>query len=306
MKRASKSQFESGHGFKSPGFSVDAEGNLSATSFNIVQDTVAGVYDFVITEIDSTNFTIQNIEGNNPSITLSRGRQYTFQLNLSNFTFYIKQSDGTTNQNIGVSHSSGDIGSDAQGKSSGIISFLVPANAGDTLYYQNAEGTARGTITVVDPEGLFSEIDITSTTNSTSGSTGALTVAGGLGIAKDLFVEGSLNVAGVGISNLHSSTNLELDAANKIILKIDNTTIGTINSQGLLTTLNNSNINDSDIADSTITASSVNSTTIGLLTPASAKFTVAEITTAPISNNAATNKKYVDGIVTALSIALGM
>ena len=306
MKRASKSQFESGYGFRSPGFAVDAEGNLTAASFNIVQDVVAGVYDFVVSETDSTNFTIQNYVGNNPSLTLSRGRQYTFQLSLTNFEFYIKQSDGVTNQNTGVSHSSGDTGLDAQGKSSGIISFLVPANAEDTLYYQNESGTARGTITVVDPEGLFSEIEVTATTNSTSATTGALTVAGGLGVAKDLYVEGSLNVAGTGISKIESFTNLELNSANKIILKIDNNTLGTLNSQGLETTLNNSNITTSTITTSTIALSTINETTIGLTTPASAKFTAAEITTAPINNNDATNKTYVDTTVTALSIALGM
>lgn len=306
MKRASKSQFESGYGFRSPGFAVDAEGNLTAASFNIVQDVVAGVYDFVVSETDSTNFTIQNYVGNNPLLTLSRGRQYTFQLSLTNFEFYIKQSDGVTNQNTGLSHSSGDTGLDAQGKSSGIISFLVPANAEDTLYYQNASGTARGTITVVDPEGLFSEIEVTATTNSTSATTGALTVAGGLGVAKDLYVEGSLNVAGTGISKIESFTNLELNSANKIILKIDNNTLGTLNSQGLETTLNNSNITTSTITTSTIALSTINETTIGLTTPASAKFTAAEITTAPINNNDATNKTYVDTTVTALSIALGM
>lgn len=306
MKRASKTPFESGYGFKSPGFSVDTEGNLTATSFNIVQDVVAGVYDFVLSETDNTNFTIQNYIGNNPSITLSRGKTYTFQLSLSNFTFFIKKSDGTTNQTAGLSHSSGDIGEDAQGKSSGILSFTVPSSAEDTLYYQNADGTAQGTITIVDPAGLFSTVSVTSETNSTSGSTGALVVAGGLGVAKDLYVEGSLNVAGTGISRLDSSNNLELNSANKIILQIDNVTVGSVNSEGLTTTLNNSSMLTSTIGTSTITTSIIDNTTIGLTTPTSAKFTTAEITSAPLNNNDATNKSYVDTTVTALSIALGM
>tara|TARA_B110000305_G_scaffold219452_1_gene260438 strand:- start:523 stop:1443 length:921 start_codon:yes stop_codon:yes gene_type:complete len=305
MKRASKSQFESGYGFKSPGFTVDTEGNLSATSLNIVQAVAEGVYDFVVTETDNTNFIIQNYVGNNPTITLSRGKQYSFQLSLTNFAFYIKQSDGTTNQTAGISHSSGDIGEEAQGKTSGIISFLVPANADDTLYYENATGTTVGTITVVDPEGLFSDVSITATTNSTSSTTGTLIAAGGVGIAKDLYVGGSLNIDGVGISKIDSLTNLELGAANKIILKIDDIIIGTLNSEGLTTTLNNSNITASTITTSTMTSSAINSTTIGLSTPSSAKFTAAELTAAPVNNNDATNKKYVDTIVTALSIALG-
>jgi hypothetical protein len=53
---------------------------------------------------------------------------------------------------------------------------------------------------------------IQSTTNSTSGSTGALVVNGGVGIKKDLFVEGNFNVTGT--TNLPPDPNVEIQINN--------------------------------------------------------------------------------------------
>lgn len=300
MKRATKSAFDSEYGFTSPGFTVDREGNLTATSFNIVQsDTVSGVFDFIITD-DQANFFIENQIGNNPAITLARGRTYTFRLDLTAFSFFIKRADGITNQNAGLNHSSGDAGADAQGKSDGVLSFTVPLTAEDTLFYTNEQGSVSGTISVVDPIGLFSTVEITENIASTSASTGSLIVAGGVGISQDLYIGGSLNVAGVGIPKLESPTNLELSAGNKIILQIENTKIGEITAQGLELPINNSPINNSSI-----TSSSINSTSIGNVTPSSAVFTTARVSSPPLEQNDVTTKSYVDTNITALAIALG-
>lgn len=300
MKRATKSAFDSEYGFTSPGFAVDREGNLTATSFNIVQsDAVSGVFDFIITD-DQANFFIENQSGDNPAITLARGRTYTFRLDLTAFVFFIKRADGITNQNTGLNHSSGDAGADAQGKSDGVLSFTVPLTAEDTLFYTNEQGSVSGTISVVDPIGLFSTVEITENTASTSASTGSLVVAGGVGISQDLYIGGSLNVAGVGIPRLESLTNLELNAGNKIVLQIENTKIGEITAQGLELPINNSSINNSSI-----TSSSINSTSIGNVTPSSAVFTTARVSSPPLEQNDVTTKSYVDTNITALAIALG-
>lgn len=295
MKRATKSAFDSQYGFSSPGFTVDSEGNLSARSFNIVQaDVVTGVFDFVVTD-DQANFFIENQTGSNPTITLARGRTYTFRLDLTSFSFFIKRSDGITNQNSILVHSSGDSGADAQGKSDGVLSFSVPLTAEDTLFYTNEQGSVSGTINIVDPEGLFSDIEITGNTSSTDISTGSLIVSGGVGISQDLYVGGSINVAGIGIPRLESSTNLELEAGNKIVLQIEGTKIGEITNQGIQIPINNSSI----------IASSINNSTIGNVTPSSAVFTSAKVNNMPLEQDDVTTKNYVDTNVTALAIALG-
>lgn len=299
MIRSNKSPFESGYGFKSPGFTVDTEGNLIAKSFNIQTSTTTGVFDFIITD-DSASFSIQNYTGSNPTITVSRGNSYTFKLELTAFTFFIKKQDGITNQNSILTHSSGDVGEDAQGKDDGILSFNVPLDAEDTLFYTNADNSAIGTINVIDPVGLFSTIDITGNVTSTSPTTGSLTVDGGVGITGDLFLEGDLNLGGVGIPRLSSFTNLELNADNKIVLQISSTKIGEIDSSGLTIALNNSTINNA-----TITSSLINNTVIGDTIPATASFTSATVSSNITQSNQVTSKNYVDVTVTALAIALG-
>lgn len=66
---------------------------------------------------------------NNPTLTLQRGRTYTFSLNVPGHPFYIKttQTTGTGNPfNTGVTNN---------GASSGTVTFVVPASAPNTLYY---------------------------------------------------------------------------------------------------------------------------------------------------------------------------
>lgn len=295
MKKAIKLPLESGSGFRSPGFAVDSEGNLTAKSFNIVQDdTPSGVFDFTVTD-DQANFLIENYIGTNPTITLARGKTYTFRLELTAFAFFIKRADGVTNQISGLTHSSNDTGVDAQGKTDGVLSFSVPLNADNTLFYTDEQGLATGTINIVDPEGLFSTVIITNDTESTSVDSGALVIAGGLGVSKDLFIGGELNFAGVGIPRLTSNTNLELNANNKIVLQIANTKVGEIDSTGLSTTINKS----------IIIESSIDNTIIGGNIPAVATFTNATVENNPVANNDITKKSYVDLTSIAFSIALG-
>ena len=70
---------------------------------------------------------LSNVE--NPSLTLKRGSTYTFTINAPGHPFLIKtvQSASDTNTyNNGITNN---------GAESGTITFVVPANAPDTLYY---------------------------------------------------------------------------------------------------------------------------------------------------------------------------
>lgn len=285
------SPFESQHGFKGPGFSVDAEGNITAASIitNEVASDIA-VVNFTVTETNN-EFTFEEFESSNPEITISRSASYKFGLTAPNLGFTIYSELPDTKYNIGLVHSDGSTGEDAQGKLEGILTFNVPLNAPSTLYYGNSLGNVYGVINVVDPQGRFSTVDVNSTTNATNSLSGAITVAGGVGIEKDLYVGGSLNVDGIGIPRISSETNLELNADNKIILQVENITLGEINSQGLSITINNSTINN---------------TAIGATSPSTAVFTAATIENLPTTGSGVSNKQYVDSTALALSIAFGL
>jgi hypothetical protein len=277
MKLANNKSFQSQHGFNSPGFSVDAEGNIVALSLSVSKSLDADsniIANFTVTdEAADTVFRIEERPGDNPQITLARGTTYVFNLALSSLQFYIKQRDKETNFNSGLIHSSGTSGAAAQGQSSGVLSFTVPLSAPDVLYYSNGT-TITGLINVVNPTGLF----------------------GTATISNELVVEGNLILAGVGSPQLTSETNLTFSAGNEIKLLIENNLVGIVSNNGLSIPINTSNIVNSSIENSTI----------GISTPATAAFTTATIATVSNAGASITNKTYVDSTAISLAIAFGL
>ena len=83
--------------------------------------------------------------GNNPTLSLQRGRTYAFEVNSSGHPFVIKTVQGTGTGNIyneGVTNT---------GIEQGYLYFNVPHDAPDTLYYQCvAHNAMNGTINVYD------------------------------------------------------------------------------------------------------------------------------------------------------------
>ena len=111
------------------------EGNTTAVNYNV---TNSGSVAYVFNGGGFSNT-------NNPSLTLQRGKTYTFTLNVAGHPFFIKtvQETGTTSAyNDGVTNN---------GASSGVLSFTVPANAPNTLYYVCQFHTSMvGTITITN------------------------------------------------------------------------------------------------------------------------------------------------------------
>lgn len=301
--------FQSQYGFKSPGFEVDSQGNIVATSIIAAGaggggTGGTGASDYSFTD-QSGYYVVNNGTTQNESLNLKRNTRYTFNLDLDLYSFNIYSDLAGTLYNNGLTHTAtdGTVTEEelAQGYSSGSILFTVSSTAPDTLYYGDFSSGVLGTILVTDANGLFGELTISSTTSSTSPTTGALTVAGGAGIGENLFVEGyvstnGIDVNGVGISSLSSTTNLEIDAANRIVIKNDGNYLGQIDSTGLSISINNS----------TIETSTINDTVIGQTTPSTAAFTTASVAGGPLTKEGITNKRYVDRTATALAIAFGL
>lgn len=290
--------FESQFGFKSPSFTVDEQGNITARSITLeVTDPTDPtdppdpdqIADFSFIETGG-KFRFENGAIDNPTITVYRNSTRVIELNLTSLTFNIYQDDLSTFYNEGLIHSDGSTGNAAQGKQTGRLQFTVPIDAPDTLYYSNATGTVFGTINVQNARGIFSAVDITGGEESLGTLSGALVVDGGVGISGDLNIGGELNLRGLGIPVLSSQTNLELSAQNRIIVKVDGQLIGSVNKQGSNIPINNTVING---------------TSIGLTTPSSAAFNEATVLAQPTSNIGVANKNYVDSTATAFAIALG-
>jgi hypothetical protein len=86
-------------------------------------------------------------DGSNPTITVTRGSVYTFEMDTTGHPFFIQTVPGAYNANQVYTSGTNNLGS-----SVGDITWTVPENAPDTLYYvcQNHEAMS-GKILVVDP-----------------------------------------------------------------------------------------------------------------------------------------------------------
>ena len=82
--------------------------------------------------------------GNNPTLTLQRGKTYKFNLNATGHPFRIQSTTGTSGTLVtnGVENNTAAVGT---------IYYTVPDNAPDTLYYQcQIHSAMNGTINVID------------------------------------------------------------------------------------------------------------------------------------------------------------
>lgn len=275
-------------GFKSPGFTVDASGNISATTLTLSTSGEAGVaadFDFIES---AGNFRFDGQASNQPSITVYRNQTTTIDLAFTTLTFNIfsQVTPSTTLYSNGLRHSDSTVGDSAQNKSSGRLTWTLPLNAPDTLYYGNASGTVYGVINVLDQTRNFSEVSITNTTQSTSITTGALRVSGGLGVVGNQNVGGTMSVA----SMITASGGITGDLNGSVYSDNSTLLVDSVNGK-IVGPINNSTIDN---------------TVIGGSTPSTASFTTATLSGAVSGLTAVPNKKYVDETSTAFAIAFGI
>lgn len=305
-------QFESEFGFKSPGFTVDKLGNITATSINAAGAGGTGgsaAGDYTVTEVNGqfrlASDSVIVGSGDNPTITMTRGQEYTFTLSMSGapITFNILDSTGLVRYSTGLQHQAenGTIsdGAAAQGYTTGKLVFTVPSDAPDTLYYGNSTGTVRGTINVSDAvavDATFADLTATGNTSLQALTATSFTLNGNGTVTGDMTVQGkligdSLSVNGLGVAEFNAGTNIVLRAGNKIDYIINDVILGTINSDG------------SNLA---VINTTVDNTPIGSTTASTAAFTTGTVASQPTTANGISNKKYVDNTSTALAIALGV
>ena len=280
----------SDYGFKSPSFTVDANGNISATTLTLsVNSDEAGVaadYDFVES---AGNFRFDGESNNQPTLTVYRYQTTTIDLAFTTLVFKIFSSVAVGNTVVyssGLRHSDSTVGVSAQGKNTGRLTWTIPLGAPDTLYYGNVDGTVYGIINVLDQTRNFSEVSITNTTQSTSPTTGALKVTGGLGVVRNANFGGTLSVASMitatgGVTgDLNGS--VYSDSSTLLVDSVNGRIVGPINN------------------------STIDNTSIGATTPSTAAFTTATLSGAVTGVTAVPNKKYVDETATAFAIAFGI
>ena len=124
--------------------------------------------EFGVTNSGASAYTFSGAAtGNNPTITLQRGKTYRFDVNASGHPFQIRVSNGGSNYTNGVENA---------GTQSGAVYFTVPDDAPNSLVYQCTVHAAMvGTINIIDkivPGHIIQVVESSSnTTRSTTSTT---------------------------------------------------------------------------------------------------------------------------------------
>ena len=122
-----------------------AQGNIGSNVGNNQTD-VTETYDVVNSGASAYIFNGENLTNeSNPDFTFTRGETYTFNVTAAGHPFYINSTQGT-----GTSNAYND-GVTGNGTVDGTVTFVIPMDAPDTLYY-NCEfhGSMTGVINIVD------------------------------------------------------------------------------------------------------------------------------------------------------------
>jgi len=312
--------FESEYGFKSTGFIVDDQGNITARSlsFTIAAEDQTET-DFSFSESGAGQFRETSNDPDNPQIALLRGTRYTINLSLSALTFNVANGDGSSFYSTGLSHTSTEnvtvTGSSAQGKNTGIVTFDVPIDAPSELRYTNSSGAPYGMISISDPvitgNGSFNTLTVAGNINALGSNAnirlqpsdlGSVIISANSGSITGLSITAPAITSTAGLIDLRpQNNNINLIARGSGITTIDSGTTGSLNNISI-----GNNIPAAGAFTSlSATSGTLDSINIGATTPGSAVFTTASVTQAPTTTTGIANKRYVDENVTALAIALG-
>ncbi|MGC1514555.1 MAG: CHRD domain-containing protein [Maribacter sp.] len=121
-----------------------AQGNIGANEDAMNTDAI----NYDVTNTGTSAYVLNGGDldnASNPDLTLTRGMTYTFTVNASGHPFFIKTVQGNTNANA---YNSGVTNNGAQ---TGTISFTVPMDAPDTLFYNcQFHSAMTGTFTIVN------------------------------------------------------------------------------------------------------------------------------------------------------------
>lgn len=125
---------------------IVVQGNIGSNTENNSGSMESKTYD--VTKSGSSAYIFNGeglLDASNPDFTFKRGSTYTFNLNVSGHPFLIKSVEGTSTTN------QYDSGVTNNGAVTGSITFTVPSDAPNTLYYIcEFHGSMTGTLTIID------------------------------------------------------------------------------------------------------------------------------------------------------------
>lgn len=125
---------------------IVAQGNIGSNAGIVVGPTESKTYNVINSGSAAYIFNGEGLtDASNPDFTFRRGGTYTFNVNSPGHPFYINATQGTGTANA---YNAGVVNN---GSVTGSITFTVPMNAPNTLYYNcQFHGVMTGTITITN------------------------------------------------------------------------------------------------------------------------------------------------------------
>lgn len=310
-------QFESEFGFKSPFFEVDDLGNVTLRSITYVDEQTGTELtpNYTLTETQgSVNFFVSELQQINPTLELTRGETYTFQLNLVALTFSLTNNGSYYDTGLRYTVDGEEYVEEnaAQLKKTGYIVFDVPGNAPDTLAIEDPGSGVTIPINIIDPvftgNGNFNNLTATGNINFIGNGSDIIISPTGTGTLEINPSSGSINNVSLSATTLSASSTVSLNAVNSNVSIIATLNGKVVLDSGITGTLDNIEIGKTTAAKGSFTelnatAGTINNVAIG---SATGSFTSLEVSDTPVNVNDVTNKGYVDGNSLVFAIAFGL
>jgi hypothetical protein len=122
---------------------VSLVGVLALTA---VERTAVAAFNYNVTNTGFSAYVIGGV--NNPNLTLTRGETYTFTVSATGHPFWITTARGAASASMNAFST----GVSGNGTASGTVTFVVPASAPATLFYQcSAHDVMGGTLNIASP-----------------------------------------------------------------------------------------------------------------------------------------------------------
>lgn len=311
-------QFESEFGFKSPNFSVDDDGNVTLRSISYIVPPDENVLDadYTLTSTGSSFF-VAETGTINPTLSLTRGESYTFQITLTGISFNLFVGNLLYNSGLRFTEDGTNFvsGEDAQNQTNGYIVFTVPADAPDQLFIKDIAQTSSLILNIADPvftgNGNFANLTVTGNVNMLGSGSNISIAPTGTGSLTINPVQGTLSNMAVNATTFTASDTVSITPIARDVTIIPSNTGRLILDSGTTGSLNNVDIGNTTPSTGNFTslsasAGSLNNVVIGNITPTTGNFTNVSIQENPVNGNDVTTKRYVDSTSIALAIAFGL
>ena len=289
---------------------VSEVSNLYFSNARAILAEIPAVTQIAVTHSGSSAYLLDSYSDNNPTIYVTAGETISFNLNVTGHPFMIRESNGGSNFNTGLTHIATDgtetTGSNAQSKVTGKLFWKVPYSlAGSTYVYQcSSHAGMVGNIVIQKPVSTVSTTDISEGSNLYFSNARVYSNVITIGYATNANVALKANVTDLTTANVIEVSNLYFSnaRARSALSAGDGTIIydpatGQIRATANITATIENTVNNLTTADVTETAGNLYFTTARVFSAVTGNLALKANLTDKLNVFASTSSSELSGII---------